>query len=719
MKKPIPINLKRSCFGLLSFLTFFAFNHQVSAQYCTSTFSNISYEHITNVTMGSINNSSKGNIPNNDYTSLSTAVTPGEVIPVSVTIKPDFSEYIYVFIDWNHNGILDDAGEVTTVVANTSASGPHITTINVPMNAVSGTTRMRVILEYSSSFPDPCVNRTFGETEDYTLIVHSNASNDAGIASIVSPSSSCSGDYDVMATLKNFGKNQLNTAEIEWSVDGVIQAPYSYSGLVDTLNGQNPDQIEVTIGTTTFNSSSSVSQEIKAWISQANGQADTVNSNDTTLRVYDNIVPTITTYPYYEDFENGQAYWEHDGISDSWSFGTPAKTSITGAASGVNAFVNGGLNGNYNWNEMSYVTSPCFDLSQLQAPWVAMDASWDTDFELDGTVLQWSIDDGRSWQRIGELNAPYNWYNSEVIAARPGGQINGWSGQSNGWAQSKHPLPVPSPNQKVRFRVAFASDGFNEFEGFAFDNFLVVDYQEAELEVAARSLCGETSQTLDPGITLPGEIYWHTTGALLDSGLTYNVTQTGTYWFVYTDSMLNITVSDTIEIVQSTPPIIKFDNPIDTIHLGNEIILNPHLGPDLTYHWSPGNYDLPYLLVEGSKYGIGEHSFTLTVTDSLLCQDQSIVTVVVLDITGVDELGKDEIRFYPNPVHDRLNILLGNRKDAEIRLFDLQGRLLYFNPLSLSKSAKLEVDMSKLSPGTYLLQVGSGENAIIERIIRQ
>ena len=140
--------------------------------YCNSSFSNVNFEYITNVTAAGINNSSAGNAggPVN-YTSLVGLVTTAVPFNLSVSIFPDANEYIYAFIDWNQNGILNDAGEVYTVVSNTSLSGPHVISITPPITAVVGNTRMRVMLDYDNSIPDPCRSATYGEAEDYTLNV--------------------------------------------------------------------------------------------------------------------------------------------------------------------------------------------------------------------------------------------------------------------------------------------------------------------------------------------------------------------------------------------------------------------------------------------------------------------------------------------------------------------------------------------------------------------
>lgn len=143
--------------------------------YCESDFTDVSYEHVTQVTYAGINNQSSGNIGGPvDYTAQMAQVEVGGTDTLSVTINADFNEYVYAFIDWNHNGILNDPGEVYTLASNVDFDGPHTQAITVPNDAVVGSTRMRVMLGYSLATPDPCVSLTYGEAEDYTVVISSS-----------------------------------------------------------------------------------------------------------------------------------------------------------------------------------------------------------------------------------------------------------------------------------------------------------------------------------------------------------------------------------------------------------------------------------------------------------------------------------------------------------------------------------------------------------------
>ena len=83
--------------------------------------------------------------------------------------------YYHVWVDWNQNGTFDEPSE-HIVTANGTNSGNNITTfvINVPLGAVPGSTRMRVLVDGNSVNPvTACDNLSgyYSENEDYVVTV--------------------------------------------------------------------------------------------------------------------------------------------------------------------------------------------------------------------------------------------------------------------------------------------------------------------------------------------------------------------------------------------------------------------------------------------------------------------------------------------------------------------------------------------------------------------
>ena len=73
-----------------------------------------------------------------------------------------------IYIDFNQNGVFNDAGEVLYDTAGTEGS-PMSTTILIPASALFGTTVMRIGTMQYYSANNPCSNANPGEFEDYLL----------------------------------------------------------------------------------------------------------------------------------------------------------------------------------------------------------------------------------------------------------------------------------------------------------------------------------------------------------------------------------------------------------------------------------------------------------------------------------------------------------------------------------------------------------------------
>lgn len=78
--------------------------------------------------------------------------------------------------------------------------------------------------------------------------------------------------------------------------------------------------------------------------------------------------------------------------------------------------------------------------------------------------------------------------------------------------------------------------------------------------------------------------------------------------------------------------------------------------------------------------------------------------------------GKSEnenIMLYPNPADDEFMVFLGPNTKTLIRLYDLNGKLIYFKDTSQNSEV---INSSRLSNGIYFLHI-NGENNAVKKII--
>jgi hypothetical protein len=176
--------------------------------YCTSGATSATYGDIQRVELNTIDNSSTAcNGMYSDFTSISTLLSPGVTYPMELDLfNCTGGTYNYgtrVWIDTDHNGQFD----TYELLYDASNSLPALTTINVPFNitipptALSGMTRMRVVIIESNATPPACGTYTWGETEDYMINI--------------SAPPTCP-----QPTLLNVVSTTLNQAIIDWTPGG-------------------------------------------------------------------------------------------------------------------------------------------------------------------------------------------------------------------------------------------------------------------------------------------------------------------------------------------------------------------------------------------------------------------------------------------------------------------------------------------------------------------
>lgn len=218
--------------------------------------------------------------------------------------------------------------------------------------------------------------------------------------------------------------------------------------------------------TATADLSAPGSHTVSAWVDLA---SDTYHDNDTAVVILHN-APVVTSFPYLQNFETDNGDWHSDGTNNSWEYGTPASPKINRAASGSKAWKTT-LAGNYNDGELSYLYSPCFDISGMTYPRLSFSVALDLEdcgaVLCDAAYMEYSAD-GITWSKLGNMTTGTNWYNRSYA----GHQV--WSIQNYArWHVATTALPPGLDRLRLRFVVA--SDPYVSFEGIAVDDIHIYD----------------------------------------------------------------------------------------------------------------------------------------------------------------------------------------------------------------------------------------------------
>ena len=516
---------KKSVVALFALFTIVFLPGRTFAQYCTpawyygcqwgAAIDDFTFNTISNLNTGCNNTSTSYTY----FSTISTNVVAGQTYSFSIQSLYSYYPLQYgIWIDFNADGDFYDSGEYAFNTASTS-SGMVTGTITIPMTSTVGVTRIRVIGDaYGYINSTACCSTSLyeGEGEDYDLNILAPAGDDVGISSIVKPVSGCdfNGTDTIKVTISNYGTNSQTGFDVHYQI-GTNPVVTENIGSLTLASASN----YVYSFNTLANLSVTGTYTIKSWTTLPN---DAYSFNDTTTKIFD-VVPSVGTFPYYEDFENGQGGWTSGGTNSSWAFGTPAKQVIQGAASGVKAWCTGGLSTSfYNANEQSYVLSPCYDFSNIASPFIGISVWWESYPSYDGTVLQSSIDGGVTWTTVGNYGDPFNWYNTSYAYYMPTGAQECWTGTSlyayyppygaGQYLTALHSLSTLAGQPSVRLRIFFGSGSWsNYYDGFAFDNVYIDDAGDDISAASISNINSGCSQSSTQAITVNLQSYTATT----------------------------------------------------------------------------------------------------------------------------------------------------------------------------------------------------------------
>lgn len=312
--------------------------------------------------------------------------------------------------------------------------------------------------EYIAADNESAAGYTFDDIRIYRAV------DDIQMISIDTPYTVACGlntTVPVKITVRNTSNAAVNNIPVVLKVDGTVIATETIAAIPGSSS------LQYTF-TATANLSSAGNHLIETWV---NFVTDNYRENDTARTVINNL-PFITTFPYLQNFEAGDGSWYTGGTRSSWEYGTPMSAKIKRAASGTKAWKTN-MTGYYNDAELSYLYSPCFNLSGMTTPTLSLSIAIDIEdcgvTLCDAAWVEYSTDGGAVWTKLGAMGQGTNWYNKDYA----GNQL--WSQQNyTRWHVATTALPAVN-NSMLRLRFVFNSDEGVIKDGIAIDDIHIYD----------------------------------------------------------------------------------------------------------------------------------------------------------------------------------------------------------------------------------------------------
>jgi photosystem II stability/assembly factor-like uncharacterized protein len=184
-------------------------------------------------------------------------------------------------------------------------------------------------------------------------------------------------------------------------------------------------------------------------------------------------------------------YNEGNGAS-LWEKGVPSGSVLNEAASGTEVYGTN-LEGNHPDGIRAYLISECYDFTTILAPVLRFQMAYDLEENFDIVYVQYSTDEGTTWNILGSVDSQPNWYSSsrtndssgeeDDCQNCPGSQ---WTGTNSVLTEYAYDFlanaargePDLSSETRVVFRIVFQADPLENKEGAVIDDFGVSGFED-------------------------------------------------------------------------------------------------------------------------------------------------------------------------------------------------------------------------------------------------
>lgn len=284
--------------------------------------------------------------------------------------------------------------------------------------------------------------------------------------------------------VQNNGINPIDEITIEYTInDGAVQS-LNWSERTLLTNEQ------AVISLPSLNLPAKTEVTIDATVSI--GSDAFADNNSATTTFYINDFGVGDALNDFESVDETLLTYNETGGSSVWEKGVPEGTLLNEAASGTQVYGTN-LDGNYPDASKSFLVSNCYEFSSILAPVLSFKMAYDLEVNFDVVYVEYSTNEGQSWEVLGSIDSEPNWYTSDRTNASsgtdddcqqcPGAQ---WTGTNATLTEYSYDFTANANSgetdltseNSIIFRVAFISDQFENQEGVIIDDFVVSGFQD-------------------------------------------------------------------------------------------------------------------------------------------------------------------------------------------------------------------------------------------------
>jgi hypothetical protein len=141
-----------------------------------------------------------------------------------------------------------------------------------------------------------------------------------------------------------------------------------------------------------------------------------------------------------------------------------------------------------------------------------------------------------------------------------------------------------------------------------------------------------------------------------------------------------------------------------------------------TYAWSPGGSLSSTTNDTTTASPTANQGYAFTVTDSRNCTASNVVTVTVIDCSGMEEIKEIEsFNLYPNPSEGEFNVAIQFKNKPStvlVQIFNMNGELvLTKNYQKPGTELKESFSLQNVAAGNYLMRITVGKHALTKTFI--